>query len=136
MSSAKSQSERLRILFMDDEPDIRRVGFRVLQHLGYDAEVVSNGDEAIQSCEKAQTEGKPFAVAILDITIVGGMGGIETMSRLRAIDPEIKVIISSGYSNEEVREKLADGTCAASMAKPYEIATMAATIGKVLGPCT
>ena len=118
---------------MDDEADIRRVGARVLRHLGYEAEVVADGAEALQAFEKARADGHPFAAAILDLSIVGGMGGLETMSALRQIEPDFKVIISSGYSNEEVQEKLAQGSCAATIGKPYDIAAMGTTLQQVLG---
>ena len=132
MPSPAPSTERPRILFMDDEPDICRVGSRVLKHLGYEAEVVTSGAEALQAFAKARADGMPFAAAILDITIPGGMGGLETAQRLRDIDPTFKIILSSGCSSEEVRSKIDDGSCAAALAKPYEIATMAATIKQVL----
>lgn len=123
---------RPRVLFMDDEPDIRRIGQRVLNYLGYEAVLVANGEEALSTYAAARDAGQPFDAVILDLTIPGGMGGTETMQRLLSLDPAAKGIVSSGYSND-------DAVCAhgaygfvATVSKPYEIATLQAVLDRVL----
>jgi signal transduction histidine kinase len=91
-----------RILVMDDEEMIRDLLRQLLERLGYTVECVQDGAEAVAVYQRAQTAGQPFAAVILDYTIPGGMGGLETLTRLRAIDPQVTALISSGYANNPV----------------------------------
>src|SRR5262249_51359082 len=76
-----------RILVMDDEEMVRNLLRQTLESLGYTVECVQDGTEAVAAYQCAQAAGQPFAVVILDYTIPGSMGGLETLARLRAIDP-------------------------------------------------
>ncbi len=125
---------RRRILFMDDEPDIRRIGQRVLQYLGYDAVLVANGEEAVTAYASAHEAGAPFDAVILDLTIPGGMGGSEAMQRLRSLDPAVKGIVSSGYSTDDAVAHYEAHGFVATVSKPYEIATLQAVLNHVLTP--
>ena len=57
---------------------------------------------AIELYKKANEEGEPFEVVILDLTIPGGMGGKEAVQKLREINPDLKAVVSSGYSNNPI----------------------------------
>ncbi|MBL7178350.1 MAG: PAS domain S-box protein [Desulfobacteraceae bacterium] len=91
-----------RILVMDDEESIRKLSIQMLDRLGYEAEVAADGAEAIESYKRAMDTGKPFDAVILDLTNKFGMGGVEAIKKLLEIDPEIKAIVASGYSNDPV----------------------------------
>jgi PAS domain S-box-containing protein len=121
-----------RILIMDDEEMICDLLSELLASLGYNVECVHNGAEAIAVYQRAQTAGQPFAVVILDHTIPGGMGGRETMARLRALDPQIKAILSSGYANDPMMGNFLEYGFSAAVAKPYTVAKLQAALHGVL----
>lgn len=91
-----------RILLMDDEEQIRMMSTLILEQLGYKTKTASHGKEAVELYQTANDISQPFDLVILDLTVKGGMGGIETMAALRKIDPEVKAIIISGYSSDPV----------------------------------
>jgi two-component system cell cycle sensor histidine kinase/response regulator CckA len=91
-----------KILVMDDQENVREVSGGMLTHLGYQVEFATNGKEAIELYEKALEPGEPFDAVILDLTIPGDIGGREVVQMLRKINPEVKAIVSSGYSNDPI----------------------------------
>ena len=110
-----------RILIMDDEPDVRELLGKILQHLGYQTDFASDGKEAIEKYQQAMTNGQPFDVVIMDLTIPGGMGGAETIKVLHQIDPHVCAIVSSGYSNDPIMANFNEHGFSACMQKPYSI---------------
>ncbi len=108
-----------RILVMDDEKSIRDLLSTMLENLGYEVESVEEGKEAVALYTKRKNQGLPFSAVILDLTIPGGMGGKEAMAKLRSIDREAKVIVSSGYSNDPVMANFRDFGFSAVLTKPY-----------------
>jgi len=104
---------------MDDEEMIRHVAGLMLSRLGHDAEFAKDGVEAIELYKKAKESGKPFDAVILDLTNEFGMGGKETIVKLLEIDPDVKAIISSGYSIDPVITNFRQYGFSGSMAKPY-----------------
>ncbi len=91
-----------KILLMDDEEIIRDSLGQLLTHKGYKVVLAKDGNEAIEFYKEAMKASKPFDAVILDLTIRGGMGGKEAMKKLREIDPDVKAIVASGYSNDPV----------------------------------
>jgi PAS domain S-box-containing protein len=118
-----------RVMVMDDEEIVRNVAKSMLAHFGYDVVLAKNGAEAIKVYKKSITTDEPIDVVIMDLTIPGGMGGQEAVQGILAIDPDAKVIVSSGYSNDPVMANYQDyGFCGAAV-KPYQLAEL----GKILG---
>ena len=109
---------------MDDEEMIRGLLRELLETLGYTVECVQDGAEAVAVYQRAQAAGQPFATVILDYAIPGGMGGLETLARLRAIDPQVTALISSGYANNPVVADWAYYGFSGVVAKPYTIAQL------------
>ena len=104
---------------MDDEAAIRELTSQLLGTLGYEVTAVPDGLEAVKLYERALRRGEHFQAVILDATVRGGMGGVATIERLRAMDPEVNAIICSGYSDEAaLSEFLAYGFCGA-LPKPF-----------------
>jgi PAS domain S-box-containing protein len=123
-----------RILVMDDEEPIRRLLARVLAGMGYEAQAATDGAEAIRMYEDARTAGRPFAAVLVDLTVPGGMGGKETAARLRAIDPEVKLIVSSGYSDDPVMSAFRSYGFDEVVPKPWTPAQLSAAFQRVLRP--
>jgi len=110
-----------KILVMDDEESIREVAAEILSYLGYKATLAKDGTEAIDLYCEAKDSGFPFAAVIMDLTIPGGLGGKETIKYLLELDPSVKVVVSSGYSNDPIMSHYADHGFRAVMVKPYKI---------------
>jgi CheY-like chemotaxis protein len=95
-------AHRGHILVMDDEEAIRRLITRILQRNNHTVETSADGHETITLYERRLNDGPSFDLVILDLTIPGEMGGRETLERLKGIDPNVKAIVISGYSNDPV----------------------------------
>ena len=126
-------SARAHILVMDDEPMIRDIARGLLVHLGFEVATVSNGQEAVELYREKQSSEAPFDVVIMDLTIPGGMGGKETIRKLREIDPQVKGIVSSGYSNDPVMAEYEKYGFAGMVHKPFEIDDLLNTLCAVIG---
>jgi len=122
-----------KILLMDDEEIIRKMVAGVIEKLGYEAVTVIDGTEAIEKYRKAMLTGKPFAAVILDLTVKGGMGGEETLKKLKEIDPEVKAIVSSGYSLDQVMSNYQLAGFSGMIAKPYSLPKLSQILAEVAG---
>lgn len=117
-----------RILLMDDDEIVRQVGNQMLTLLGYEVTEVVDGEEAIQRYSEAMDSGTPFDVVILDLTIPGKMGGKEAISQLREIDPQVKAIVSSGYSNDPIMASHKEYGFSGVVPKPYTLERLGSTV--------
>jgi PAS domain S-box-containing protein len=117
-----------RILLMDDEEQVKNIGGRMLKRLGYEVEFSGDGTEAVEMYQRAMESARPFSAAILDLTVPGGMGGKETIKELHKIDPAVKAIVASGYSNDPVLARHEEYGFKGVLAKPFKIEEL----GKVL----
>ncbi len=123
----------LRVLVMDDDPMIRQLACRMLEFLGHRATAVADGEAAIAAYQEALANDSPFEVVIMDLTIVGGMGGIEAAAALRRLAPSAKLVVASGYANDPVlAEHQRYGFCAA-MAKPYTTQALRRLLAQLCG---
>lgn len=114
-----------KILVMDDEVALIKVVSAMLNRLGYSTSPASNGEEAIELVKKSVMENSSFSVAILDLTIPGGMGGKDIVKEISRIDPFIKTVASSGYSEDSVMADPFAYGFAASINKPFRINELA-----------
>lgn len=126
------QADEEKILIMDDEQLVRDVATAMLCSLKYNVESVSEGTEAIECYLKAKETGQPFHAVIMDLTIPGGMGGMETIQKLLAIDPEAKVIVASGYSNDPIVTKYKNYGFQGVLIKPFNTETLGKALSKLL----
>ena len=125
---------RGRILFMDDEPPIRKTAGILFGRLGLEVVTVEDGKAALCEYTAARAAGTPYSAVILDLTVPGGMGGAETMARLREIDPQVCGIVSSGYSDNPVLASYRDHGFRACIRKPYDALEVAKVLAQVLPP--
>ncbi len=121
-----------RILLMDDEKMVRLLIGQYLTHLGYEVEFAEDGHKAIELYRQSFESGKPFDVTILDLTVPGGMGGQEAVKELLTIDPDAKVIVSSGYSNDPVMANYEKYGFAGVIPKPYKIAPLSEVLKNII----
>ena len=107
-------------LVMDDDPLILKTVKLLLLRLGFDSTLAKNGEEAVNYYIQAQKNKKPFQFLILDFIIPDGMGGIETLDKIREIDPNVKIILASGYKND-ILERYKDFGFNFMLKKPFTI---------------
>ena len=121
-----------RILVMDDEELIRELAQTALEFLGYQVDAVPDGEACIQAYIAARAEGKPYAALIMDLTIPGGMGGKEAIQRLLEIDPDVRAIVSSGYSHGPEMANHKQHGFRGMVGKPYKVEELAREITAVM----
>jgi PAS domain S-box-containing protein len=121
-----------RLLVMDDDEPIRKTIGRMLSQLGYEPEFAADGAEAVQLYKMAMEAAMPFDAVILDLTIPGGMGGNDAIKELAKINPDVKAIVSSGYSNDEILSTFKEYGFKAMVPKPYEIKSLSKVLNDVL----
>jgi len=121
-----------RVLLVDDEDAVRNVAVRMLQHIGYDAVAVAHGHQALQAYDAAHHAGTPFDLVILDLTLAGGIGGVDALKLIRERFPEVTAVVSSGYSSDPVLASFADYGFKGVIVKPYTLTKLADTLTRVL----
>ena len=121
-----------KVLVMDDDEKIREILCRMLGRLGYEADSASDGSQAIEKFVKAKESGRPFDAVILDLTVPGGMGGKETIEKLLKIDPQVKAIVSSGYSDDPIMANFKEYGFSEVIAKPYRVVELSKILQRVI----
>ncbi|WP_163338921.1 ATP-binding protein [Desulfopila sp. IMCC35008] len=121
-----------KVLLMDDEKIVRDVGINLLETLGYQVELAVNGEETITLYSEAIKDESKFDAVILDLTIRGGMGGFETLKKLKEIDPGVKAIVSSGYSDSNQNKDYLEHGFSAAVPKPYNLSELSSTLHEVI----
>ncbi|MBN1601289.1 MAG: PAS domain S-box protein [Chitinispirillaceae bacterium] len=122
------------ILLMDDEETIRLSIKKVLKHLGYDCVLAESGEQALQAVKEHLEKNIKFKVIILDLTVHGGKGAIEIVDELRTIDPDTRIIVSSGYANDKVITDYQKYGFHAAITKPYTIENLADVLSRCCKP--
>lgn len=107
------------ILIMDDDALIAESLYEMLSLQGCTAVIATNGDDAIEAFAQAKNRNSPFTVAILDLTIKGGRGGVEIVDELRKHSPSCKFIATTGYTNEPIIANFREYGFDAILRKPY-----------------
>jgi len=115
-------------LVVDDEETIRTVAAEMLEMLGLDAITATDGFEAIKTFEEFHDR---IDLVLLDLTMPG-LSGEETLQELKKIRPDIKVLISSGYSGEEISEKLYESGISGFIQKPFNVKALSEKINEIM----
>ena len=124
---------RGRILVMDDEEVVRELVKRLLEQMGHQVELVADGQRAVGTYESAKKQERPFDAVILDLTVRDGVGAQETMRELLKIDPTVKAIVMSGYTNDPVILEPERYGFKGVLAKPFEKLKLREVLAQVLG---
>jgi two-component system cell cycle sensor histidine kinase/response regulator CckA len=118
---------------MDDQKSILKMAGRMLNRMGYETAFATGGSQAVEMYKEAQSSENSFDLVILDLTIPGGMGGQETIKKLLQIDPDVKALVSSGYSNDPVMSSYQDFGFYGVIPKPYSQDEVAEVLNNIFG---
>ena len=124
---------RRRLLVLDDDDLIRDLLGSALEGFGYGVVACRRGEEVIERYRAAREVGQPFLGAILDLRIANGLGGLETLKRLRQLDPSVTAIVCSGYHEDGVMSDYRAHGFAAKLPKPFEITELERLLQKLFG---
>ena len=122
-----------RVLFMDDDENICTLTGGMLESLGYKFDIARHGEEAVQLYKRYLNIGRPYDAVIMDLTIIGGMGGEQTFKVLRELDPGVVAIVTSGYDNDDMRRQFLDMGFCDYVTKPYRVGELGKSLRTVLG---
>lgn len=117
---------------MDDDEVVGGLAKEILEALGYEALVVDSGEQAVETYRTFREQGTPFDAVIMDLTIPGGMGGKETIKRLKEFDPYVKAIVCSGYCNDPIMADYESYGFCEVLAKPFSIHEMSVVVHRVV----
>ena len=121
--------ETMKILIVDDYKTMLRIIRNLLAELGFkNVDEASDGSEALEKYAQAMKTKKPFDAVIMDLTVPGGMGGKDAIKKLLEIDPEVKVIVSSGYATDTIMSEYKKYGFTAVIAKPYSVSQLEETL--------
>ena len=122
-----------RVLFMDDDEHICSLTASMLESLDYKFDIAKRGEDAITLYKRYLNIGRPYDAVIMDLTVIGGLGGEETFAVLRDLDPDVRAIVSSGYDNEEMAKQYLDMGFCGYLTKPYRVTDLGKVLKAVLG---
>ncbi len=123
-----------RILIMDDDEMIREIGQLMLENLGYTVLLASDGETAIEMYQTAMHGNEKIDLVIMDLTVLSGMGGKEAIKQIQVIDPQVKALVSSGYSNDPVMANFKDYGFFGAVSKPYNQDELGVAVAAIFNP--
>lgn len=118
---------------MDDDEHIRALTKGMLENLEYKCDVAKNGEEAVHCYQRALAYGHPYDLVIMDLTVIGGMGGEQTFKRLHELDPRVQAVLTSGYDSDDLRRQCLGLGFRGYLTKPYRLRELGEIITKALG---
>ncbi len=122
-----------KILILEDETSVANTLKIMLKRFSLDSIITYEGKDTITKYIESITNNKPFQAVILDLTVPGGMGGVETMKELIKIDPNVLAIVSSGYSTGEVMSNFEKFGFKGILMKPYTLSELGGALKKLIG---
>ncbi len=128
----KKKNGQCNVLVMDDEEMILDFLCLALERLGHDFKTCVEGGQAIELYKKSMNSDKPFDAVLLDLSNQVGMGGKEAMSKLKEIDPAIRGIVCTGYSNDPVVKNCREYGFVSALLKPCTIEQLAKKIDEAI----
>ncbi len=135
-SRAVSHASRVRgrLLVMDDDAQVRAVAYLSLVRLGYQVTLAMHGIQAIETYRTAMQDRQPYQAVLLDLTVQGGMGGRETLQHLQELDPAVRAVAVTGYTDDPLLTSFADHGFAGAITKPYTVDDLSQLLHEVVRP--
>ncbi len=121
-----------RILVLDDEVLVQQMSGAMLEEMGHQVDYAVNGEEAISKYQTAQEKQQGYDIVICDLTIPGGIGGQEAAQQILKINPQAKLIVSSGYATDPVMAKYSEYGFQGWVTKPYSFAELQKVVQQTL----
>jgi two-component system, cell cycle sensor histidine kinase and response regulator CckA len=122
-----------RVLFMDDDDQICSLTASMLESLDYKFDIAKNGDDAITLYKRYLNIGRPYDAVIMDLTVIGGMGGEEAFRVMHDLDKDVRAIVSSGYDNDDMAKQYLEMGFCGYLTKPYRVTDLGKVLKAVLG---
>ena len=123
-----------RVLVMDDEEILLDIATQMCRRLGLEVATAGSCSEAVEKYSEEFRMGCPFDLVLLDLTIPGGSGGMETAVKLKKMDPEVKAVAMSGYTDHEVMTDPSKFGFAAILTKPFRLSEFGTVLKSILPP--
>ncbi|WP_165076634.1 response regulator [Methanogenium sp. MK-MG] len=123
-----------KILIMDDEENIRTITCILLEKMGYNPMATPDGETTVEEYRRAFLAGDPYDAVIMDITIPDGMGATEAIKKLKAIDPDVRAIVTSGFVSEMNYDDFIGQGFSGVLRKPYRSVHLREILESVAGP--
>lgn len=133
MSDEKKSCPKGKVLIMDDDAIVKSAMGNLLVSIGYEVETCGDGWEVLDVYEKAMREQKPFDAVIIDLIISDGLGGKKTIQKLLELDPEVKGVVSSGFSGEINLTEYKKYGFVDVIEKPYKIEKLDEILTAIIG---
>ena len=121
LQTARDKGQHLRVLILDDEELMRLIIKKMFEHFGCEVTLTTSGEEAIARCRQARDGGRPFDLALLDLCIDGGMGGLEAIQSIRELQPDVIAVAISGDGGNAAMVQANEHHFTTSLAKPFSI---------------
>lgn len=121
-----------RILIVDDEQAMQLLATAIVKKLGLDADAASSGEEAVELYRQATLQGRGYSAVVMDLALPGGISGLEATLAIKQIDGAAKVIVSSGYLEQNARNAALEHGFAGILPKPYTADRLASELRWVL----
>ncbi len=122
------------ILIMDDEIPVREVLTAMVEELGYQVTACADGSQAIAAFQSRTSQGLTTDVIVLDLTVRGGMGGVEAARLIRAIDRDVPIVASSGYVDDRILMEYEKHCFTDVLIKPYTLERLCAVLSLATMP--
>ncbi|RLD98409.1 MAG: hypothetical protein DRI92_03980 [Aquificota bacterium] len=124
----KGKASRGKILLIDDNELLQDLGKDIIEHLGYTPIIASEGEEGVEIYRKEKEE---IQAVLLDV-VMPGLGGLEVFRRLKNINPEVKVLVISGYSEEKRAGELMKEGALGFIQKPFKIHQLSQKLQEIM----
>ena len=127
----KIENKKIYVLVMDDDSMVREVFRDMLEELNCEVDLANNGEMAIEKYKVELEKGKPYDVVFLDLIIENGLGGKETFERLKEMDPDVKAVVSSGYSDEDILSNFKEFNFFDVLKKPFDLNDLSKVLDRI-----
>lgn len=131
-TSQKTRPGYGRVLVMDDNEAIRTITGEMLSMLGYEADLAGDGKEAIELYKAGKATSQPYRLVLMDLAVPGGMNGETAINKLLETDPEVRIVVSSGYVSYDLMADYSQKGLKGVIAKPYNVQELSEMLQKAL----